>query len=86
MTVTWSPADEGGPPRDDSGRNDVVEATELRRRRIRAEYSEMPGLCLTAAQAARLWGLDQQECATLLNQLVEGRFLRRTRLSAFVRG
>jgi hypothetical protein len=25
--------------------------------RIRAEYRDMPGLCLTAAQAARLWDL-----------------------------
>ena len=85
MTVTWSPADEGGPRRDDSGRNDVLEATELRLRRIRAEYSEMPGLCLTTRQAERLSGLNHVECETLLDQLVEARFLRRTRLGAFVR-
>jgi hypothetical protein len=27
-------------------------------RRIRGEYLEMPGLCLTLAQAQRLWGLE----------------------------
>ena len=26
--------------------------------RIQGEFVEMPGLCLTAAQAQRLWGLD----------------------------
>ena len=85
MTVTWKPAGDAGPQRDDFGPSDVLEATELRLRRIRAEYSEMPGLSVTAVQAARLWGLDHQECATLPNQLVEGRFLRRMRLGAFVR-
>lgn len=45
----------------------------------------MPGLCLTSAQAKRLWGLNHQECETLLNRLVEGRFLRRTPQGAFVR-
>jgi hypothetical protein len=33
--------------------------------RIRAEYAEMPGLKLTAAQAQRLWGLDRQSCLWL---------------------
>jgi hypothetical protein len=26
--------------------------------RVRAEFCEMPGLCLTARQARRLWALD----------------------------
>ena len=60
-------------------------ALDLRLRRIRAEYSEMPGLCLSAVQARRLWGLEDHECKALLNQLVEARFLRRTQLGAFVR-
>ena len=39
--------------------------------RIRAEYREMPGLCLTAAQAARLWGLPPGVCTALLRTLVD---------------
>ena len=38
--------------------------------RIRAEYREMPGLCLTPAQAARLWGLTPAICARALAALV----------------
>jgi hypothetical protein len=37
--------------------------------RIRAEYREMPGLCLTPAQAARLWGLTPEVCAEVLQAL-----------------
>ena len=44
-------------------------------RRIRGEYLEMPGLCLTHAQAQRLWGLDAQTCASLLAALTEDKFL-----------
>ena len=43
--------------------------------RIRGEYLEMPGLCLTPAQAQRLWGLDAQTCSSLLESLMEARFL-----------
>jgi hypothetical protein len=43
--------------------------------RIRGEYLEMPGLRLTAAQARRLWGLDEPTCSQLLKLLVETRFL-----------
>ena len=43
--------------------------------RIRGEYLEMPGLCLTHAQAQRLWGLDAQTCASLLASLTESKFL-----------
>ena len=38
--------------------------------RIRAEYREMPGLSLTPAQAARLWGLTPGVCAGVLQALV----------------
>ncbi len=51
---------------------------------IRAEYREMPGMCLTAAQASRLWGLDQSRCHTLLDALVVGGYLRRTGQGAYV--
>lgn len=43
--------------------------------RIRGEYLEMPGLRLTAAQARRLWGLDEPTCSQLLQRLVETKFL-----------
>ena len=53
--------------------------------RIRAEYSEMPGLNLTPAQAQRLWGLDRESCEALLNDLLGSGFLARTRDGSFVR-
>ena len=46
--------------------------------RIRSEYQEMPGLRLTAAQAQRLWCLDQETCDSLLSELVEDKFLKRS--------
>jgi hypothetical protein len=30
--------------------------------RIRSEYEDMPGLCLTLRQAARLWNLEPAVC------------------------
>jgi hypothetical protein len=53
--------------------------------RIQGEYVEMPGLRLTAAQAQRLWGLEREACAALLDDLVSARFLVQTRDGAFVR-
>jgi hypothetical protein len=47
-------------------------------RRIRAEFLEMPGLCLTIEQAQRLWSLEPRTCEALLRALVDSRFLRRT--------
>lgn len=43
--------------------------------RVRGEYLEMPGLCLSLAQAARLCSLDQRTCAQVLDALIELRFL-----------
>lgn len=54
-------------------------------RRVQGEYTEMPGLCLTPAQAQRLWGLDRAACDALLGALVDAKFLTRTRDGAFVR-
>lgn len=54
-------------------------------RRARAEYLEMPGLKLTAAQAARLWSVDSAVCAQVLSALVESRFLEETPTASFVR-
>jgi hypothetical protein len=38
--------------------------------RIRGEYHEMPGMRLTARQAARLFNLDLDDCARALEALV----------------
>lgn len=48
-------------------------------RRIRAEFDEMPGLCLTMSQAARLFGLPAEKAVVLLNSLVATKLLRVTR-------
>jgi len=53
--------------------------------RIRAEFSEMPGLHLTPRQAARLWNLDAVTCDVALRILVEEQFLGRTAKGAFRR-
>jgi hypothetical protein len=53
--------------------------------RIQGEYSEMPGLRLTAAQAQRLWGLERAVCDELLGALVNAKFLSQTRDGAFIR-
>lgn len=53
--------------------------------RARAEFLEMPGLQLTAAQAARLWNLDVEFCDAVLTALVEARFLFRTRSLTYAR-
>jgi len=43
--------------------------------RVRGEFLEMPGLRLTFQQARRLWGLDEETCACLLEALVVSGFL-----------
>jgi hypothetical protein len=53
--------------------------------RIQGEFVEMPGLCLTAAQAQRLWGLDREFCDRLLEALVEAKFLAQRRDGSFIR-
>ena len=53
--------------------------------RVQGEFLEMPGLRLTQAQAQRLWGLDADSIAMLLDLLVDARFLFRTRNGAFMR-
>jgi hypothetical protein len=54
-------------------------------RRVQGEFMEMPGLCLTEAQARRLWGLDEASCGALLSALVDAKFLFRTHSGAFMR-
>jgi hypothetical protein len=54
-------------------------------KRVQGEFVEMPGLCLTAAQAQRLWGLDRELCERLLEALVETKFLAQRRDGTFSR-
>jgi len=44
-------------------------------RRVWAEFQEMPGLCLTFAQAQRLFGLEAADCRQVLDALVRVRHL-----------
>jgi hypothetical protein len=53
--------------------------------RIRAEYREMPGLCLTKQQMRRLWALDTVLCDATVDELVTSGFLRCRSDSSFVR-
>ena len=46
--------------------------------RARAEYLEMPGMCLTVPQAARLFNIDLDVCAVMLEVLVGDGFLSRS--------
>ena len=52
---------------------------------IRGEFAEMPGLRLTRPQAQRLWNLDSTTCKTLLDALVDARFLRRSQTGEYMR-
>ncbi len=54
--------------------------------RIDGEYREMPGLCLTLPQAARLWGLPVPLCRALLGALVKRGRLRETPNGHYIRG
>ena len=51
--------------------------------RIRAEYLEMPGLQLTAAQARCLFGLDSETLDAVLAALVDAKFLSQTHNGMF---
>ena len=44
-------------------------------RRVRGEFREMPGMCVTLTQASRLWTPDQEACTRVLGALVAARFL-----------
>ena len=54
------------------------ESVDQVRRRICAEYLEMPGLRVDARQAQRLWGIDQRTCHAVMQYLVDTKFLHRT--------
>ena len=53
--------------------------------RVRAEFTEMPGLRLRIEQAQRLWNLDRTSCEHLLRSLVEAKFLQCGRDEAYGR-
>ncbi len=46
--------------------------------RVQGEFDEMPGSCLTVAQASRLFGLPHDLMARVFNQLVRNGILRLT--------
>lgn len=52
--------------------------------RIRGEFLEMPGLCVTREQACRLWQMDEITCDGILGALMDDGFLTRTPSGAFV--
>ena len=52
---------------------------------IQSEYLEIPGLHLTKPQVQRLWGLDPVRCDSLLDALVDARFLKRTPTNGYMR-
>jgi hypothetical protein len=54
-------------------------------RRVRSEYLEMPGLCLTFEQACRLWSLDGQTCSRILQDLVAEGFVAVSERGSYVR-
>ena len=53
--------------------------------RIRSEFHEMPGLRLTPAQAARLWGMDRHTSERILDGLALAGFLLKNREGAYLR-
>ena len=59
-------------------------ALETQLRRIEGEYREMPGLSVTSAQAARLWGVTKPTCALALMTLVEAGILKRTSHGTYI--
>lgn len=53
--------------------------------RVRSEFTEMPGLKLTVAQAARLWALDGGTSREILESLVAAGFLWRSPRGAYLK-
>lgn len=66
-----------------AGRHDEVITSLLHR--IRSEFIEMPGLRLTPAQAARLWGMERHTSERILDGLALAGFLSKTREGAYLR-
>jgi hypothetical protein len=55
------------------------------RRRIAAEYREMPGLALTLEQAERLWGCERRTCLRVVEILIKEGLLRWSRDGLLIR-
>lgn len=53
--------------------------------RVRAEFDEMPGMSLTVPQASRLFGLEEEVCQAVVDQLVSDDYLRRSESGAVSR-
>ena len=54
-------------------------------RRVQAEYTEMPGLCVTLVQAQRLLAIDEPTCAAVFKTLIKRGVLRRTAQGRYLR-
>jgi hypothetical protein len=67
------------------GRTETTPALHELLCRVESEYREMPGMCVTAAQAQRLWGLDATTCSFVLATLIDRGILRRTPRGTYVR-
>jgi hypothetical protein len=46
--------------------------------RVRADFTDMPGLELTMPQAVRLWSMGMDDCRFVLDALVDAGFLQWT--------
>src|SRR5262249_17614043 len=53
--------------------------------RVLTDYAEMPGVALSLAQPRRLWGMDEDTCRIVFEELVRTAYLRQTRDGRFVR-
>ena len=53
--------------------------------RILSDFTELPGLRITAAQAQRLWNLEPFACDAMLGALVDAGFLARDGRGVFAR-
>jgi hypothetical protein len=72
-------------PLPDAEGNSAVMDTDTLVTRIKSEFNESPGMCLTLRQGARLWGIAPEECARIVDLLVSQEFLRWTRNGELVR-
>ena len=52
---------------------------------VRGEYLNMPGLCLSEAQACRLWNVEPLVCVAILQALVDTGFLIKTSTGMYYR-
>ena len=51
--------------------------------RVRGEFLNIPGLCLTEAQACRFWNMEPLVCAAILRAFVDTGFLVKTRAGMY---